>query len=450
MAPHNADPYLPGHGDLSYDVEHVVVELDYRPDSNRLEGVATLNVVTAQPLRRLHLDLAHLRVSRVLVDRREVRHTHRSTRLTLDLGAEVAAGTGLTVRVSYRGTPKPLRVRGLGEAGWEELSDGVIVAAQPHGAPTWMPCNDRASAKSTYELSVRVPARYTVAGSGAQRGVERRGASRTWRFAQTAPMAPYLATVQIGRYQEVRQKGSVPLRVLCPEGLRGPAFDASFGQTPRMLACFEHEFGPYPFEDYTTVVTDDELEIPLESQSLSTFGRNHCRPDWDAVRLIAHELAHQWFGNAVTARSWRDIWLHEGFACYSEWVWSGASGGPGVDEHAARQHARLAALPQDLVLSDPGADDMFDDRVYKRGALTLVALRRTIGAEAMRTLLHRWVATHAGGLVETADLIALASEVSGRDVAPLLASWLDAPALPPLPPLPSDAPRSAASGSTLR
>lgn len=435
MMPHeHADPYMPSHGDLSYDVEHVVVALDYRPSSNLLEGVATLAIVAIEPARRIRLDLAHLRVSRVLVDGVRARHAHAGTRLTVTLPAAVDAGARMLVQVDYRGTPRPLRMRAFGEAGWEELEDGVIVAAQPHGAPTWMPCNDRASSKATYELSVRVPSEYVVACSGEQTAVERRGASRTWRFAQRAPMAPYLATVQIGRYQEVRQRASVPMRVLRPAGMTGAAFEASFGLQPQMLACFEAEFGPYPFGDYTTVVTDDELEIPLESQSLSTFGRNHCRPEWDAVRLIAHELSHQWFGNAVTARTWRDIWLHEGFACYAEWVWSQASGGPTIDERADAHHARLATLPQDLVLSDPGAADMFDDRVYKRGALALVALRRTIGTDAMRALLHAWVAEHAGGTVETADLVALAARTSGRDVAPLLAAWLDAPALPAMPP----------------
>ena len=433
--PQHADPYMPGHGDLAYDVEHASVDLDYRPSSNLLEGSATLAIVAREPLRRIRLDLAHLRVSRVLVDGARAPHAHSGTRLTVTLPAEVAEGSRMQVRVEYRGTPRPLRMRAFGEAGWEELADGVIVAAQPHGAPTWMPCNDRASSKATYDLSVRVPADYVVACSGQQTAVERRGATRTFRFAQRAPMAPYLATVQIGRYREVRQRASVPMRVLRPAGLSGTAFEASFGLQPQMLACFEREFGPYPFDDYTTVVTDDDLEIPLESQSLSTFGRNLCRPDWDAVRLIAHELAHQWFGNAVTARQWHDIWLHEGFACYAEWVWSEEAGGLTIDEQAALHHARLTGLPQDLVLADPGAADMFDDRVYKRGALALVALRRTIGADAMRAILHAWVVEHAGGSVETADLVALATRISGVDVAPVLAPWLAAPALPDLPPV---------------
>ena len=90
------------------------------------------------------------------------------------------------------------------------------------------------------------------------------------------------------------------------------------------------------------MVTDDDLEIPLESQGLSTFGANFLTADWDAVRLVAHELSHQWFGNSLTLGRWQDIWLHEGFACYAEWLWSEESGGPtapGVGDAAPRTAA---------------------------------------------------------------------------------------------------------------
>ena len=100
------------------------------------------------------------------------------------------------------------------------------------------------------------------------------------------------------------------------------------------------------------------------------------------MRLVAHELAHQWFGNSLTLGAWRDIWLHEGFACYAEWLWSEESGGRvGGRAWARSTDTRSRRSPQDLLLGDPGPDLMFDDRVYKRGALPLHALRRTVGDE---------------------------------------------------------------------
>jgi aminopeptidase N len=152
------------------------------------------------------------------------------------------------------------------------------------------------------------------------------------------------------------------------------------------------------------------------------------------VRLIAHELAHQWFGNAVTLRRWRDIWLHEGFACYAEWLWSEESGGPRTcDGWARHHHERLAAEPQDLVLADPGPEVMFDDRVYKRGALSLHALRIAVGDDAFFDLLRAWVAAHAGGSVTTEEFVAFAAEATGADVAEVLRPWLYEAALPGYP-----------------
>jgi aminopeptidase N len=185
------------------------------------------------------------------------------------------------------------------------------------------------------------------------------------------------------------------------------------------------------------VVTEDELEIPLEAQGLSIFGSNFLSDDWDAERLVAHELAHQWFGNSVTLREWKDIWLHEGFACYSEWLWSEVTGRDPADEHALRHWKRLSGLPEDLVLGDPGPEEMFDDRVYKRGALLLHALRMTVGDEKFFRLLREWAERHRHGNASTEDFVALAVEIGGEDVSGLFDEWLNEPRLPALPALPA-------------
>ena len=428
-----SDPYLPGHGDRSFSVTHYELDLGYRPQGNRLTGQATLSCTARADLNHVVLDLAgNLDVAKVSVAAAPARHTHRGNRLRVQTGPR-HAGEEFTVVVKYGGAPRPINAPGHGLAGWEELTDGVIVAGQPHGAPSWFPCNDRLDDKATYALELSAPADYHVSFSGTQRSCERSGASRRWRFEQSAPMASYLATVQIGRYRAQPQPGPVPFILAAPEGAADPAFEATFGDTGRMLDFFSDRFGPYPFESYTTVVTEDPLDIPLESQSLSTFGSNFATGDWEAVRLVAHELAHQWFGNSVTLKRWRDIWLHEGFACYAEWLWSQEAGLKSTAERAAHHHARLRALPQDLVLSDPGAEMMFDDRVYKRGALTLHALRMRVGDEVFFDILRSWVRAHTAGSVTTEDFVAHASRVSGQPLADFFRPWLEQRALPPLP-----------------
>jgi aminopeptidase N len=429
-----ADPYLPGHGDLSYGVEHYDLDLAYAVEGNRLSGDATLTIEVLLATRRLVLDLAHLSVEKVRVSGATLRKfATRSDRLVIDLADEVPRQTRLTVAIRYSGQPRPLVDRHLGDAGWEELTDGVIVAAQPHGSPTWFPCNDRPSDKASYRLSLRVTAGYEVVANGVLASRTRGGSTETWVFEQAEPMATYLATVQIGRYVDHRPAGrpasGLPVRIVAPADADVPGFERQH----EMVDVFERLFGPYPFRAYTAVVTADDLEIPLESQSLSTFGRNIVDSGWGSVRLIAHELAHQWFGNAVTLTHWRDIWLHEGFACYAEWLWSEESGGDSAADQAAHHHAALAEKDQDLLLSDPGPELMFDDRVYKRGACALHALRTYVGDEKFFETLRTWVATRSGECVTTEEFLAHASSTTGTDVEALLDPWLNEVELPALP-----------------
>jgi aminopeptidase N len=431
-----ADPYLPGHGDPTWGAQHYDLELAYDVAANRLAGDATISAVALVDLRRIVLDLARLQVKKVVVDgRAPAKHAHRQHRLVIDLREPVLAGETFEIRVRYSGVPKPLVLPHHGDAGWEELDDGVIVAGQPHGAPTWFPCNDRADDKATYAIAVTAEANYAVISNGRVAERTRRGSGERWAYVMDEPMAPYLATVQIGRYTLI----DTPVTAACPVPMRAavPAdartdFERSFGRQAEMMAYFSSVFGPYPFASYAVVVTDDELEIPLESQSLSTFGRNFLTGDWSEVRLVAHELAHQWFGNAVTARRLQDIWLHEGFACYAEWLWSEAGGHDSCAAQAKHHHQRLARLPQDLLLADPGPELMFDDRVYKRGALTLHALRRRIGDELFFDLLRIWVEQHSGASVTSADFEALAEHVSGEPLGDLFDAWLRSTPLPRL------------------
>jgi aminopeptidase N len=198
-----------------------------------------------------------------------------------------------------------------------------------------------------------------------------------------------------------------------------------------MMALFTDLFGPYPFEDYGVVVTDDELEVPVEAQGLSIFGANHVDGRRSFERLVAHELAHQWFGNSVGLADWQHIWLNEGFAAYAEWLWSERSGGRPASALAASSRAYLAGEPQDLVIGDPPARDMFDDRVYQRGALTLHALRERVGDRAFFATVREWTQTYHHAIATTDDFVAIAQRHTETDLAPLFTAWLFSPALPP-------------------
>lgn len=431
------DPYTPRSGTSEVRVNHYDLALDYDILPNTLRARAVLDARVLEDCSALSLDLEGLTVDRVLVNGQLSSFKHSKHKVVVDAREGFFVDEALTVEIHYAGTPSPAS-GAWGDIGWEELSDGVLVAGQPVGAATWFPCNDHPSQKATFRVSVLVDSDYTAISNGALVAVDRQGDRTAWTWESREPVATYLATVQMGQYRrgpvepDRYPPSRVPLTLACGEHLWARAQHV-LAKQHTMMSVFEQRFGAYPFDDYGVVVTDDELEIPLESQPLSIFGPNHLTESWESERLIAHEMAHQWFGNSVTPASWSDIWLNEGFAHYAEWVWSEASGRRSAHDQAVAAHAELAASKQKLVIGDPGPKKMFDDRVYVRGALTLHALRMSMGDQTFFTILQRWTAQNRCGNVTTAEFLALASEVSGRPVEPLLHNWLFEKKLPELP-----------------
>ncbi len=428
------DRYLPTAGNFGYRVSRYELELEYKVTINRLAGSATVTAVTLAALKTFTLDLSPaLGVSKVTVNgRRPASFRSSAGKLHITLASALPTGAAMEIHVRYGGSPKPNHTI-WGDVGFEELTNGALVAGQPNGASSWFPCDDHPTAKASYRIQISTETHYRAVANGELTSRRVKAGMTTWTYELVEPTATYLITLQIGDYR-IRKltKAPVPMQAVLPERLnRG--FDQTFARQPQMMKLFTKLFGPYPLSTgYTVVVTDDDLEIPLEAQGISIFGANHCDGTRRSERLIAHELAHQWFGNSVTVRRWRDIWLHEGFACYAEWLWSQDCSGPGVEELARQYHRRLADSPQDLLLADPGPRDMFDDRVYKRGALTLHALRGLIGDDNFFDLLRDWTDRYRHSTVVTDDFTGLAAHYAQTSLRPLWDAWLYSTPVPQL------------------
>jgi aminopeptidase N len=186
-------------------------------------------------------------------------------------------------------------------------------------------------------------------------------------------------------------------------------------------------YGRYPFDSTGGIVADVGVGYALETQSRPVYDQSSSDVDGD---LLAHELGHQWFGDSLTPTRWSDIWLNEGFATYSEWLYQEKFNGIPVQQSFTEAYADEDDWSGKV--ADPGRDHIFDDLVYTRGALTLQALRMTIGDDAFMRLLTRWPTTYRYGNVSTQTFIQFVERLTHRDLDGFFQTWLYQPGKPKL------------------
>ncbi|WP_433387685.1 M1 family metallopeptidase [Micromonospora sp. KLBMP9576] len=427
------DPYVPGAGNGGYDVAGYRLAVRYDPATDRLSGRAALTATATSGLSRFNLDLAGLEVSRVAVDGRPAGSVRDGDELVVTPSGGLPRGTRFTVEVDYAGVPVARADGQLGSGGFLHTADGAIALGQPWSAATWFPVNDHPADKATYDIEVTVPGGLAALSNGVPGQRTSAGGWTTWRWAERSPMASYLSTLVIGDYRvRTGTHAGRPMVTAVPASLpaTGPQA-ASLARTGEIADFLASRFGPYPFDSYGgIVVTDDRVGYALETQSRPVYGPGFFRSGRPNPGVVAHELAHQWFGNSVALSRWSDIWLNEGFASYAEWLWEEHDGG------RTAQHAfelKYAGTDWSRPSVDPGRSRLFGAAVYERGALAVHALRRAVGDDVFFRILRTWTAERRDGNATTADLVALAERVAGRPLRQLLDAWLvgaSAPALP--------------------
>ncbi|MEU7003875.1 M1 family metallopeptidase [Nonomuraea sp. NPDC046570] len=420
--PGGGDPYFPGQGNGGYDAGHYDLVFDYNPSSNVLSGVATISARTTQELSRFNLDLtADLDVSKVTVNGTPAIFSQGGTELVVTPAAALASGRAFTVVVTYKGKPKHVVDPDGSRGGWIRTSDGVFNANEPQGAMTWYPGNHHMTDKATYRFSVTVPSTRVAVANGDLTSRKTTGDHTTYVWDAKEPMASYLTTVTIGKFQLADTKiGKYRTIVAVDPKLARKAANLAERHAP-VLDYFASLFGPYPFSSTGAIVDNaPNLGYALETQT---------RPIYEAVPsewLLAHELAHQWFGNSVTPSRWQDIWLNEGFATYGDWLWQDKIGQQTLQTSFDTAYARHAT---DAFWNTPTADPggpvaLFHDRVYDRGAMTLHLLRSKVGDAAFFQILRTWAAEHKYGNADTPAFIALSERVSGQNLSDFFADWL--------------------------
>ncbi|MGI9644521.1 MAG: M1 family metallopeptidase [Ilumatobacteraceae bacterium] len=430
------DPLFPGLGSPDVDVLAYDVRLTVEPGSASIEGSVGVEALVPTEVSQLALDAVGLDIASVEVDGSEASFEMSGGELVIELPAEREPVVVAVVNYSAMPVASP-SAPGF-PIGWFTTDDGSFVLNEPDGARTWMPANDHPSDKATWRFELHVPEGVAAIANGE---LERRGngddGEGPWIWVESDPMATYLVQLIVGDYTVIEDEpyrsidgADVELVHAVPSGTEdglAPHAAINLGQ----LAFFEDLFGPYPLDRYGLALVDEFPDgLAMETQGRSMFSADVFAgpPGPFEHLLLAHEIAHQWFGNAVSPAEWGDIWLNESFATYAQWLWLEEAGFATVDEAATgslqgRQNGSEST-------GDPDADNLFGFESYDGGAVILHALRQTIGDEAFFSLLTLWVAEFGGTSQSTEEFIAFAETVGGMDLQQFFDDWLFATDLP--------------------
>lgn len=431
---------------LPFALPHVELELEVLIDEQSVRGRATWQFERRSPTEsRIALDAVAFDIEQVELRTdagfEAVPYDYDAETLNIELG-DANAGE---FRISYRARPE----RGLyflsPDDSYPDRPKQVWSQCQDEDARHWFPCHDKPHVKSTATFRITAPETYSVLCNGvldsSSRDAQARLTTTVYRMTQRLPS--YLFTLVVGEFDKIQDRPaqlpsgrSVPIEYWVPKG-RIDDGKRGFARTPEMIEHFSELLGvEYPYERYTQVVVSDFIFGGMENTTATTMYEHvlldeRAAIDIDSYDLVAHELAHQWFGDWVTCNDWSQAWLNEGFATYFEHV---------ERERRQNRDEYLLGVERDLetYLSEAGSRysrpvvcrdyhepiDLFDRHLYEKGGLVLHALRTSLGDAVFWPAIGRYLVAHAQGSVTTEDLRTSLESESGRSLERFFDEWV--------------------------
>jgi len=422
------DSIFPTIGNGGYDAQHYDLNLTYVPGAHLLEGTTTMTAVATQPLREFSMDFDGFTIVALTVNgipATNARASDNANKLVIDPATPLKVGERFSVAVTYAGSPPVITDEDNSQEGFLPDGDGAMVVCEPVGSMGWFPNNDTPADKATYDISLTVPVGMTVLANGQLVSSDVGATGQTWHWRESEPMASYLATATLGHFQvrhDTTADGiNIDIGVALPYAFP-PVDDGTLDRLPEILSFLESLYGPYPFTEAGAIVAPAPVTYALETQTKPNFP---LPPD---PVTLAHETAHQYWGDSLALNDWKDIWLNEGFATWSEWAFDERrNGGATLASDFAGVYAKTGTY-WSLPPANPGSGaNIFSTEVYERGGATLEGLHQIVGEDAFLNIMRTWYARNRNGNVDTAGFIAVAKELGGVDqdrLGDYLQQWL--------------------------
>ncbi|MFO8099706.1 MAG: M1 family metallopeptidase [Salinibacter sp.] len=417
------------------DVQEYDFDLTLADTTDRIRGVATVRVrVTADTLSAVRLDLmgppegegSGMRVTAVEEEDRSVSFAHRDDLLRIRPRPGLQAGQTRTFAIRYRGTP----------------ADGLIIGTNRHGDRTffgdnwpnrarhWLPVVDHLADKATVAFRVTAPAEYQVVSTGALVQDSTEGDTRTTHWRTDVPLPPKVMVIGVADFavDTVATVDGVPVQSWVYPEDRAAGFK-DLGQAPPILRFFEENLGPYPYDKLANVQSTTRYG-GMENASAIFYSEEAVADDEDDTSLLAHEIAHQWYGNTVTEADWPHLWLSEGFATYLTGLYlEHAEGADRLVSHMedARQrvfqyHDQHPETPLvDTTYRDP--EELLTANPYQKGAWVLHMLRHEVGTDTFWDGLRAYYDRYRHRNASTADFRRVMEDVSGQSLGWFFDQW---------------------------
>lgn len=426
------------------DIEDIKLDLNIDEKQKSLVGKAT---ITFRPflndLTQIELDAAYLSIKEVLSNDTPLAFETYPTKLLITLDRAYKNTEKVTISVSYSAKPQKGMFFVQPDQNYPNRPYQVWTQGQPDDSAYWFPCYNSPGDKYTSEIRVTVNSKFTAISNGRLVEVteDKKLKSKTFLWRQEQPHSSYLISLIVGEYEQVNTEvAGHQFSYLIYPGQKDKV-EKIFGRTEEMFKLFLEKFGyPYPFDKYSQTLVSDFTFSGMENTSATTLTdillewaltKDTTSQDISHDELIAHELAHQWWGNLVTCKSWHHNWLNEGFASYSEVIWREHAFGK-EDAALYRLQDYNEYLRQDLgetrravVFDRYGYSvELFDRHAYQKGSLIVHMLRKELGDEAFFAAIKHYLHKHAFKTVETHDLKIAIEEATGREQDTFFQQWL--------------------------
>ena len=435
--------------DRACDLRHLRLDLTLDVDNKRVWGSATHTFAPINDgLTSVELDAAELQIKSVRLrndglkpegsdDGTHLKFTYEDNKLRVDLGSPRKAGEQVTLQIDYQCTPRRGLYFNVPDAAYPNRPRQVWTQGEDEDSRYWFPCYDFPNERFTSEIIVTVPREWTTISNGRLVSVKEDGPVKTYYWSQDKPHVTYLISLVAGEYTEIRDDwNGIPILYYSPPG-REYDTRRAFGKTPRMMQFFVEKIGvPYPWDKYSQVTAADFIFGGMENTSATTMTdfllhdeRAHL--DFSTDSIVAHELAHQWWGDLLTCRDWSHGWLNEGFATYFDLLFKEYD--LGVDEfrYAVYQNADSYLQEDSSRYRRPIVNnvyhapvDLFDRHLYEKGGCVLHMLRFILGDELFWKAMRHYCVKNQGKNVTTEDLQRAIEEATGKNVDWFFNQWV--------------------------